>query len=365
MYNRYLKPIVKSQAGYASFVITLVTIIVVSLIVVAFSTDARLEQKNSLANNEATQAYYAAESGINDAYAVIVSDIRHNASPPTYTSCAPANSAYINSSNSNELNSTNTEYTCLIVNPAPTAINIQGVQSGQGEVIPLYNPSTAINHITVSWEEDTTGALTFSGCTSSSGTFMPSGSYTGCSAGVLQLDILSGTSLNNDINSNNGFNSQPTTIFLQPTHNSGAAALETVGNPTEDNVYPVECGSSPGSGYPGQYDCTATINVPSNNTYYLHLQSFYDQSTNISVTAQSTAPTGSNNLAISNDQVVIDSTGEADGQLKRIQENVCDNVYCNNASFAPATALGSSQCIIKNFDVYPGDASNEPDNSGC
>ena len=78
-----------NQSGYASFVIALVTVVVISLIVAAFAADSRIEQKNSLASNLSTQAYYAAESGINDAKTVI----GNNAPTPT-NGCANPGTSY-------------------------------------------------------------------------------------------------------------------------------------------------------------------------------------------------------------------------------------------------------------------------------
>ena len=109
--------------GYASFVITLITIILVGLIVLGFSIDANIEQKNSLGNILSTDAYYAAESGINDAYNIVSQYINKGLPVPPGNNC---NSHYYVNGKSNQL-FPNPEssapaqiyYSCLIVNPDP------------------------------------------------------------------------------------------------------------------------------------------------------------------------------------------------------------------------------------------------------
>lgn len=361
MWNKYVKKLKKSEAGYASFVITLVTILVVSLIVIAFATDANLEQKNSLSNNLATQAYYAAESGINDAYAVISTDIQNNTpvspTPNNGTGCAAAGSPYLNNTNSNQLNGSNVEYSCLIVNPNPDSLQIDPLEPGKGAVEPITTTSD-IASITVSWEESGySGSMTFTGCPSynSKGASFPTISNysdTQCTAGILQLDMISGNQLASELSTTNPnpFSSNATTYYLIPEPNNPGGPISNANN----SVYVdyVDCNSS------GAEACTETIPVSPDTTYYLNMQSFYEYN-DVVISAQSSNGT---NLNISGAQILIDSTGVADGQLKRLQERVCYNDYCN--SLDPSAAIQSTDCINKNFDVYPNDPSNNPANNG-
>src|SRR5260370_15103164 len=61
----------QAEAGIVSIMVTMITMIVISLIVLGFADIARNEQRNSLDDQLSTQAYYAAESGVNDARAVM------------------------------------------------------------------------------------------------------------------------------------------------------------------------------------------------------------------------------------------------------------------------------------------------------
>lgn len=376
-----------NQSGYASFVITFVTLIVVSLIVVAFASDARVEQKSSLASNLATEAYYAAQSGINDAYYVIQKEVAAGDQPTsTGPNCATSGSAYLVNNSNQIAGNGSTEYNCLIVNSTPNSLQYQDVVPGQSLVVPVSNASTGnssdnINTITISWEyyQSTVNGdnLSFIDCPSNSGdkATLPALNSTGsnsfdptpdslghaCDAPPLQVDYVSAASITNT--------GPYGTFFLEPTSNGGSAQDSTISiSSQQESVYPVYCNETTPANAPGgagEYACTQTF-IPSSNyeaadsTFYLHIQTFY-QPANISITA--TNPAG-NVIDFANAQISIDSTGSAGGQLKRLDERVCYGQFCN--SISPIGALQSTQCINKYFSVYPGDSNDVPGTpAGC
>ncbi len=55
------------QDGFASIVIAIIMVIVLSLITVGFAQLMRTEQRSALDKQLSSQAYYAAETGVNDA----------------------------------------------------------------------------------------------------------------------------------------------------------------------------------------------------------------------------------------------------------------------------------------------------------
>jgi hypothetical protein len=359
MFNKYLHSIAKSEKGYASFVITLVTMIVVSLIVVAFATDARLEQKDTLASTLATQAYYAAESGINDAITIIQDEISHGVTPQSTTSgqCNSTSSASYVVNGSNYLLGSNgqVQYNCLIVNTSPNSLSYQNLNPGISWVFALSNANASdnISSVTISWyNPDAKG--TFTGCPNVS---LPSATFpmlnvtsgadlspSNCGAGVLQLDMVADSSLTANASSPGD------TAYLEPVQHSGDAVVAPAVPISQDEVYLVECGSNG-----GQYACTQTINtqpgLPADHIYYIRLQSYYQQAY-LYITAHDAQ---GNQLNLVDAQILIDSTGVANGQLKRLQERVCTGDYCNSS--ASAGAIISTKCVDKHFTVYPGENS--------
>src|SRR5665213_3227762 len=211
----------RSQSGYASFVITLVTIIVVGLIVIAFAADSRLEQRSALNSSLYTQAYYSAESGVNDAVAVANAYIANNQTPPaTGTNCN--SSSYIVPGTSNILNpagSATTKYTCLLVDPTPPSLSYQEVDPGNSQVIEIQNKNIpTIKSINISWL-DKGATPNFSACPTTTPAIIPalgsSLSVAGaCTAGILQVDLISNTAFNSEL-STNPFTSNAKTIYLE------------------------------------------------------------------------------------------------------------------------------------------------------
>ncbi len=350
IHTKHLSKLNKSEHGYASFVITLVTIIVTSLIVIGFSADARIEQKNSLADAEAAQAYYTAESGANDAYAQIQAGQIPNSAT---TGCTP--SEYENTlAKTNTLSAYNL-YSCLVVNPTPNILAYT-LTPGKGVVVPAIDTSGNINSITLSWQTSNI-TQTFTGCPASSTTNLnlpKFAAYADCSAGLIQVDITDNTEIENSNVSTSPINYSPpsqNTIYLAPETNlldSPPGIIGSASPTSQVQVQYVQCSPSLITGE--QYSCSETLNLSSFNdsAFYLHLQSFY-QTQSLAITAQSSIGGA---VSFTNSQILIDSTGKANGQIKRIREWVCDNSFCNNN--APAAAIESTQCIDKQYEVYPG-----------
>jgi hypothetical protein len=350
--------------GYASFVITLITIILVGLIVLGFSIDANIEQKNSLGNILSTAAYYAAESGINDAYNIVSSYINKGIPVPPGDKCNSPN--YVSGKSNYLVPSPNSSgppqiyYSCLMVNPEPQTLQYQDLLPGTGTVIPIesYLSSSSsnppLNTITISWEYHISPGnqinLFFSGCPNQvkSANFPSLTSYPGpisCGAGVLQVDLASSLDINT-----------ATTVFLEPQDSPAVNNTEPL---SFDRVIYVNCSQNSPAG--GIYACTTTINVSSmnTNTIYLHLIPFYD-SADVSISATAQEGSNINPVSLQGAQVLIDSTGYASGQYKRLQERVCDNLYCGNSNYVPASAIQSDTSICKNFVVYPGNPLTTP-----
>lgn len=109
----------QNESGIVSIVSALILMIILSIIVLSFAQVSRTEAKDALNRQLSTEAYYSAESGVNDAYSIISADINHQPqiAPVGQTAC---NTGSYTSGTSYILNqSSNTEYTCLLVNPYP------------------------------------------------------------------------------------------------------------------------------------------------------------------------------------------------------------------------------------------------------
>src|ERR1700735_2299515 len=128
-----------SQAGFAAIVIAIVLIIVLSLITVGFAQLMQNNQKQALNKQLSSQAYYAAESGVNDAENAIAAAAQ-NGDTLSKTSCLNGVSASPGTDgtdynglyfNSQVGTSTGASYTCLLINPDPKDVDINPLGTEQ------------------------------------------------------------------------------------------------------------------------------------------------------------------------------------------------------------------------------------------
>lgn len=346
--------IAKNQVGMASILISLIMMLVISLIVLGFTQITRHEQKAALTKILSTQALYAAESGINDAQNIIETDIINGVTNiPAKTSCATSKSD-TNYPLSPVLDTTtNIQYTCLLVNPTPQSLFYSPI-TDQDKIITVQS-SSVFNQLMISWQNtDSTG---FS-CSSTYPQFPPQANWQ-CSAGVLRVEIVPINNPGEDL-----------VVFLYPSTGSqnqyGTVNYTDHGlapNDIEGSIFKGYCDASknaPNNAESMPQSCNVLINNMNSSSsadggYYLRIRAIYG---NQDVTI--TAPAASSDITciagpscsfddLINDQVLVDSTGQAQNVLKRIQARVPDNPL--DSSQIPDAAIQSSSTICKQFFV--------------
>jgi len=352
--NRYRSQIFsnQSQSGQAAFAVTMIIMIILSLIVLGYANNARNEQRRALDDQLSTAAFYAAESGVNDAYAVIKADV------PNLVAQTKCTGPYSSTATSVLNTNSSVAYTCLLVNPTPPSLEYAPLDTGHGQVVPVFpaNSADSIQLITISWQQNgLTTNTNFTGCPNSTqNSFTPRGSWSpNCTAGVLQVDMVpvpaSGwSSLSN-------LQADTNTVFLEPMLTSGSLpgipAQYTVNTTNTGEIIGVSCGANSG----GEYACTVALAVTPEPGYYLHIVPIYDNA-DVSITASDITDT---RVDLANAQALIDSTGKASDELKRIQEHVSINPVENND--APVDALQSLSGICKTLLTRPGNTSGSTD----
>src|SRR3569623_1752522 len=106
----------KNQEGFASLIVGIIIVLVLSLLTVGFAILVRDEQRQTLDKQLSTQAFYAAESGVNDAINYI------NANMSTYNGTTTCTGAPFFAANHTIDAVTVSSYTCLLVNMPPPNI---------------------------------------------------------------------------------------------------------------------------------------------------------------------------------------------------------------------------------------------------
>jgi type II secretory pathway pseudopilin PulG len=331
---KQMKNTSRDEKGFASIVIALILIIVLSLLTVGFAQLARREQQNALDKQLATQAYYAAESGINDAYKDVQSGLITD-QPPSPTpnintdKCigAPLTNGSHNDITPGSGVSSGVAYSCVLVNMQPPTQVFNGV-SPNADQHETFSTNGSLSSLTVYWgsaDNKTTSRPAL-------GPLTPSGSWN--SPAVLQLSITPLGAVDRGSLISNAF-----TVDLYPSNGGGAVNYDPA---NQGQIIGGHCTGS------GTYPCSVTIGNLSggpNESYLVHIINYYDVS-NISL--GNLRDTSNTQLDFQDGQIVIDSTGTARSTLKRLQ------VYLPLTETAPLPPYSlEGQNLCKRFSTEP------------
>lgn len=307
----------KKQQGFASIVIVLTLVLILALTAVGFAQLARHEQQQALNKQLATQAYYAAETGVNDTVKGLIAGTvaSSNTCGAGKTIDAPSG----------------VSYTCVLVNKTPVNLSYD-VDAGPGsERVVLNSSSAQITRIKVSWSSTTgrTGAA----ASISASPFPTTSNWNSNFPAVIQLGVTPLISYDRASLVNNTF-----TTFLYPSSSGGAV---TYGAGGQGQIIGGSCSSG---------KCSVDINsITAANSVLINFINIYDKS-NVVITAYDTSGT---KLALEGAQAVVDVTGKAQDVLKRLQVRVPLGGQPNLPNYAI-----EAQNICKRMVVAPVSADN-------
>ncbi|MCL4357566.1 PilX N-terminal domain-containing pilus assembly protein [Patescibacteria group bacterium] len=367
------------EEGFAPIIVSIIIIIVLSLLTIGFIYLAESSQKTALNSQLSNDAYYAAESGINDAIEAIA-----NGYVGPKTNCGPLSDSQGQGNNNgvqyldnNYVDKPYVYYSCLLINSTPSSLQYSSIGQNQPSVVLLstINAKTkkpeSPKFIEFSWQPSPQSE-------NSPYTFAPNGYYAQCSVysgvsgpcfppsnqwvtagkpitGVLRIAL---TPL---INSKPLPTNTATTLtaFLYPDpssdsntnspqflrNNAVTYSKDTIGV-NSGMVLSGNCNN----GNQGTYApdaCNVVIDLSQAHTdgYILSMRSIY---LNSQVTIQAFSANG-NLLEFKNSQTVIDSTGDDHGVLRRIQVRI---PTLNDTGF-PAYDLASGNTICKDLSAWP------------
>ncbi len=299
-----------NERGFASIVIALTLVIILALLTVGFAQLTRREQRSALNKQLATQAYYAAESGIEDA----AGDIRSGQITTNNTGCTP-NIDHMGQPHYTQvpLQPINTQlavaYTCLSVNLDPTILEYSNFDDSTYHTVTFSSASGApVQTLTVSWTSTggKTAGPSIIGLKQKSAWNNPAV----MEVGITPLNTPGNTFPDRAAMVNGNF-----TVYGYPV--TAASQNPVYGNSTSADEGILKQAKCTGS------TCSFTItNINGSNAgagpYMLHLTDHYDQS-DVKITGTDTAGTA---LKFHGAQAVIDSTGRARGVLKRLQVHI-------------------------------------------
>jgi Tfp pilus assembly protein PilX len=320
-----------NEQGFASIVITLIIIIVLALLTVGFAQLARREQQSALTKQLSSQAFFAAESGINDVIKALPTLLLANAvTPISKDQCL--SSTYLPRENLNV--GTGVSYSCVLLNLQPPSLVYSEVGSASSRNT-TFSTTNPINSIKVNWSS-ATNKTTFRPNLASG--FSPNTPANWNSPAVVQVSL---TPLGNGLLGRAALTSNTFTAYLYPTTGGGNVTY----NPTGSGQGPIVAGNCDTT----TFVCGVTINgVPggAGHYYLLRLVNYYDTS-NISVNEAKNTVTGATYNFV-NGQAQIDSTGRARTVLKRLQVRVS---LTGNSSSGAGTSVNLPDTTIEASNI--------------
>jgi Tfp pilus assembly protein PilX len=322
------------QRGLVSIVVTVFVMVILSLVVLAFSQVSRREQRQALDRQLSTQAFYAAEAGINDTVNKIQSK-----DPSIGLEKTRCDDQAV--SNENKLDAADgvVSYSCVLYDTAPTTVEYGSLNKESGEVLSLKTSSNNLSKLSVSWN-DTNNGSNFSGCAikADKNKFPKSVNYTNCDAGMIRLVFMPIAGLDRESLYNSTF-----TVYLRPvsdgnaTENTIAFVPHSSGADTQGLVIPAHCTAG---------KCNATItNLPGGSALFLQMKSIYKANT---VTLSGTDVANAS-LRFDQAQAKIDVTGKASDVLRRLQVRV--PIY--DRQEVPVYAIETMNSMCKRLGVLP------------
>ena len=333
-----------SEVGFVAIFVTIIIMMVLTLIVIGFTKLARQEQRRTLDRQLNTQAFYAAEAGINDA----ITGIKNNNITTNLTTCQNALNA---SSWATPVDAgLGVEYTCVLVYLQVTDIKKDNVPvSGreQAFIMPLeVDPSSPgpLRDLEIEWDSPT-GSILPSAAISPSDPKLPTTTDWGANTlGALRFDITP-TDAGSNLDRADMVN-DTLTFYILPQQNSGSFTGRPV-SPSKGEIIVAECDDPD----PDTYRCATTVRLapPSSDSYVMRVTSLYNATR---LWVKPLSPSGGS-VVLRNGQAIIDSTGKAGDVFRRIQERVPINSQYSTYE-SPTFVIQNGNDICKRLRVFPG-----------
>lgn len=328
-----------NEQGIASFIVTFMLMLILSLTVLSFSQIIRREQQQVLDRQLSSRAYYAAESGINIARNFI-EEAKTDATKQTYldnekTSCDPDGT--ITAADYMLSAAEKTGLNCLLIRTKLDTLEYTSIAKGQSQRIPLLS-DTPFDSVTFRWQNTSaTGSTVYSAANCPSTTQLPIASAWSCPAPLLRIDIVptDGGSLSDATLMANTYS-----VFVKPRSGAGVATT-TYNTSRRGDIVNAPCALAN-----EPKDCQVRIVVPAGKSYYARVSSYYGPMS-LSVCASNGA--GICNRQLKGAQALIDSTGIAVDTVHRLQVR---STLTNDIT--PGYALETAGGLCKRYYVVGG-----------
>jgi len=328
----------KNQSGLVSFMVVTIIMLVLTLIVMAFARLVRREQTQTLDRQLNAQAFYAAESGVNDALDALARPV----APAGYNSNCQGVGSFIDVAGLTNNLGSGVSYSCVLVDTSVPDLVVDAVPLGESVIWPI-RPQGADPIAELTFDiTDSASGNTLTGCPTTGN--YPGRWPGGCSVGILRVELVQfeGNPDRDDLLRNRAVAYiQPSTSgtpFFTWAQSSDSAAFNT-GHRHSAVCVP---GGSPGI----SARCTVEMRGLNIRNAYLRLRSIY-KTVGVTVSAE----TAAGPVSLIGSQAEIDVTGRVGGVIKRIQVRSPIPITTNSTGPVPEFALYARETLCKRFQV--------------
>lgn len=326
-----------SQDGFAAIVITLVVMTIVVLLVIGFVGIVNRESRSSIDQELSTQAFYAAETGVNDAAQLIAEE----GDIGTIETCDEFEASDLSA---NKVLDDNVEYTCVLVNTRPDNLAVDSVRTDRPTTFLLKavdenGDAVNLDTLTVHWQAtDVPDVVNFP---SAGSTFPDSWNF---AAPVLRLALTNLVQLDRQSLVENTY-----TTFLRPEGATGGVSFNIPSAiSSQGQIVRSRCSEATEPRF-----CEMTFTgiggmTQSEEGFLLVARSIYMEA-DVFVAG---ADVNGNDVLFADQQAVIDSTGRANDVLRRVQTRV----PVRNQFMIPGFGVETSKLggVCKQYYVTPG-----------
>lgn len=329
-----------AEKGFISIFSALIIMVLLALVIIGFTYTTNRSIKRTLDDQLNTQAFYAAESGVNDAI-----DYLSGGGTADKNSCDSGGGGSFTYSVDPALD---VGYSCVLIDVDPTqqVFSPVPVEGSDKPIVANVRTSAAISGFSFSWDStQPTLSSPRTGGFAGAGTRpdLPSKTTWGNDIGIVRIDLVP-VGVAGQLNRQN-LVANSYTFFLYPTDTSFSTNV-TPGQANAGTTLLANCNNT-------GLRCQATVNLsgPALSSYRMRIQSLYNP------TQVSFEPFDSSNnvLNMLDGQAVIDSTGRANDIFRRIQVRV---PLAEIPGFTEAFALNSAGSVCKVLQVTPSGSNN-------
>jgi Tfp pilus assembly protein PilX len=345
--NATVRSKVTNEKGVVSIITVVLLSMVLALITMAFVRSATGNQRQALDTQLSTQAFYAAETGINDALSILNNNLANPATDMNTENCTTFLNVIrdkIGITDPDKLNSdSNIEYTCVLVNSSVSELSVTRGDSVIFQIVADDTTDKIIDQLSISW--------------GNSNQTVPMGNGTDLydqtawkTAGTNGMALIRVTFYYPSSWDRINLNSDQKTFFLRPVRSGGVSTLVTNDNSTTTGVACV------GNNGPCSLKFTGIASLTGNATsFYIRIAAIYDtfDSSNVTIAAYNSSGVQKNLIGA---QYSIDVTGRANDIYRRIEVRhgvMADWDFPDSVVNSGGGGNGSGD-LCKQFEIWSG-----------